>query len=135
MEQVLLNLGANARDAMPDGGALTVSTSRIAPAQQGDEGCGAARAYALLTVADTGLGMEEETRGRIFEPFFSTKEPGKGTGLGLSIVYGIIQQHQGYIEVNSKKGIETVFSIYLPLIGAAGADTSSRGAGEAGAGG
>lgn len=120
LEQVLINLSTNARDAMPDGGTLLLRTSRVLQGRALlGEAPGHDRGYALLSFADTGIGMDEETRGRIFEPFYSTKEPGRGTGLGLSIVYGIIQQHEGYIEVRSTRGVETVFDIYLPLIEAA----------------
>jgi signal transduction histidine kinase len=120
MEQVLLNLSTNARDAMPDGGTLTLTTSRVLTGQAVPEGYpGNMQSYAKVSISDTGIGMDEETRGRIFEPFYTTKEPGRGTGLGLSIVYGIIQQHAGYIEVRSTRGVETVFDIYLPLLEAA----------------
>jgi two-component system, cell cycle sensor histidine kinase and response regulator CckA len=118
IEQVLINLVSNARDAMPEGGLLTIVTR---PVEIEDEfirvhGYGKAGAYALITVADTGVGMDTETRERIFEPFFTTKETGKGTGLGLSIVYGIIKQHSGYINVYSEPGKGSSFNVYLPLI-------------------
>jgi PAS domain S-box-containing protein len=118
VEQVLMNLAANARDAMPAGGTLSVDTDLV-ELDQGfveSRGYGLPGAYGLIRVADTGQGMDEQTRKRIFEPYFTTKEKGKGTGLGLSIVYGIIKQHNGYIEVQSEPGQGTVFSIYLPII-------------------
>ncbi|OHD21148.1 MAG: hypothetical protein A2064_11650 [Spirochaetes bacterium GWB1_66_5] len=102
LEQVLLNLLTNARDAMPDGGTITLSTSRQAH-------------LACITVSDTGTGMDEPTRARMFEPFFTTKPKGKGTGLGLPVVWGIVQQHRGSIEVHSEPGQGTTFRILLPL--------------------
>ncbi|MFZ3046195.1 MAG: PAS domain S-box protein [Desulfatirhabdiaceae bacterium] len=117
IEQVLINLAVNARDAMPEGGRLTIGT-RI---QELDDkyvaayGYGKPGKYALFTVTDTGKGMDEETQKNIFEPFFTTKGIGEGTGLGLSISFGIIKQHSGYIQVYSEPGQGTVFKIYLPI--------------------
>lgn len=118
IHQVIMNLVTNARDAMPDGGSLTM-TSRIVELDQdfiATHGYGMLGVYALTTVSDTGTGMDERTRERIFDPFFTTKEIGKGTGLGLSIVYGIVKQHGGYINCYSEPGIGTSFRLYLPLI-------------------
>jgi len=120
LEQVILNLVINARDAMPDGGRLSVvvdeveigETDRVAQVE------GRSGAFARISVSDTGTGMDEQTRARLFEPFFTTKEQGKGTGLGLSIVYGIVKQSGGYIEVLSERGRGSTFAIYLPLAAA-----------------
>lgn len=118
IEQVLVNLATNARDAMPKGGTLMIDVSppvldeRFAHAH----GFGEPGPYACITVSDSGHGMDEETRTRIFEPFFTTKEVGKGTGLGMAIVYGIIQQHSGCITVHSEPGRGATFRIYLPLV-------------------
>lgn len=117
IEQVLMNLVLNARDAMPDGGQLTVETF----ARPVDEAMARAHEtarpgpYAVLAVSDQGQGMDEATIVRIFEPFFTTKAPGKGTGLGLSIVYGIVTQHDGFIDVRSQPWHGTRFEVYLPL--------------------
>ena len=118
IEQVIMNLVTNARDAMPEGGACTITLDR---AELDDEfvaghGYGKVGSYAVISFADTGCGMNEETRQRIFEPFFTIKEVGKGTGLGMAVVYGIVKQHDGYINVHSELGIGTTFEVYLPLI-------------------
>ena len=118
IDQMLMNLAANARDAMPGGGSLTISTEF---AEMDSEfikfhGFGSAGQYALIAVSDTGTGIDEEAKERIFEPFFTTKDVGKGTGLGLAMVYGIVKQHNGYINVYSELGEGTTFRIYLPLI-------------------
>jgi two-component system cell cycle sensor histidine kinase/response regulator CckA len=120
IEQVLMNLVANGRDAMPKGGLLTIGTSIVDIDGQfiRTYGYGKAGTYGLLEVADNGAGMDENTLKRIFEPFFTTKEVGKGTGLGLSIVYGIVKQHNGYINAFSEPGKGTGFKLYLPLINA-----------------
>jgi CheY-like chemotaxis protein len=116
MEQVLINLVTNARDAMPRGGRIVLRTGQV---ELGDEfrrahGYGSPGAFALLSVSDTGTGMDERTVTSIFEPFFTTKEVGRGTGLGLSLVYGVVKQHNGYITVESEVGKGTEFSLYLP---------------------
>jgi PAS domain S-box-containing protein len=126
IEQVLMNLATNARDAMLQGGVLRIVTSRLElmPDLTKTRGCCQPGSYALATVSDSGSGMDEITRERIFEPFFTTKEVDKGTGLGLAIAYGIIKQHNGYINVYSEPGNGTTFTIYLPLTNLTEADIS-----------
>jgi len=117
IEQVLMNLATNARDAMPEGGILSIETGPITidKANSGLYDLDAPGTYGVISVSDSGTGMDEMTREKIFEPFFTTKERGKGTGLGLSIGYGIIKQHHGNINVYSETGRGTTFKIYLPL--------------------
>ena len=118
IEQVVMNLCLNARDAMPEGGRLVVETGDVYLEEEYVRRNPYMRTggYALLTVSDTGVGMDEKTRERVFEPFFTTKGPDKGTGLGLAMVYGIVKQHGGFIHLYSEPGKGTAFKVYFPAI-------------------
>jgi len=133
MEQVVLNLATNARDAMPEGGGITIRTG-LAPLTDASAQAAGGGAMALLTFSDTGTGIPEEVQGRIFEPFFTTKPAGRGTGLGLSIIYGIIKQHGGHIRAESAPGKGTTFKIYLPLAEKGAARSEAPAASQEGGG-
>lgn len=110
MEQIIMNLCVNSRDAMPDGGSIVISTANVSAADTS----GKRKKHVMLSISDTGTGMDKEVSDHAFEPFFTTKEIGKGTGLGLATVYGIVKQHEGWIELDSSAETGTVFRIYIP---------------------
>ena len=128
IEQVLMNMSTNARDALPHGGSIVITTEAVTLDTDFviARGFGTPGRYALLTISDSGAGMEAEIVKHVFEPFYTTKEQGKGTGLGLSIVYGIIKEHNGYVLCYSTIGIGTIFQIYLPLLDASPAETEEK---------
>jgi CheY-like chemotaxis protein len=113
-----MNLVTNGRDAMPNGGKLSIETRSVTLDQEfvTAHGYGTVGTYAVVAVADSGMGMDKETQSHIFEPFYTTKEQGKGTGLGLSMAYGIVKKHEGFINVYSEPGTGTIFKIYLPAV-------------------
>ena len=131
IQQVLINLSTNARDAMPNGGRLTFSLRRISVAPEDHRPFPDMPAgdWLVLGVTDTGIGMPDEVKSHLFEPFFTTKAPGKGTGLGLSQVYGIVKQHGGYVDVSSTTGIGTTFTIFFPPLAAGTAEEALPAAG------
>jgi CheY-like chemotaxis protein len=118
LNQIVMNLALNARDAMPTGGKLAIQTQNIVREREdlGRRGIRPAGKYAVLIVTDSGSGMDEQTKSHIFEPFFTTKESGKGTGLGLATVHGIVQQHGGWIDVYSELNHGAIFRVYLPVV-------------------
>ena len=117
IEQVIVNLAANARDAMPNGGKLVVETANVDLEEQSGERLGMKPGpCVMLAVSDNGIGMDPATRSRLFEPFFTTKAPGQGSGLGLSTVYGVVKQAEGQVTVYSQPNCGTIFEVYLPRV-------------------
>jgi signal transduction histidine kinase len=114
LQQVLINLLLNAVQAMPDGGALVVETREVRRTRPGLEEGGAEQAFVAVAVRDNGVGVPDDIRDKIFDPFYTTKEGSGGTGLGLAVVSGIVKEHDGWIDVESNRGGGTVFRVYLP---------------------
>jgi PAS domain S-box-containing protein len=131
LQQILLNLCVNARDAMREGGRITLVTGRRSGEQLVRLGGEPTKEYMMIRVADTGCGMPESVRSRIFEPFFTTKHDSGGTGLGLSVVYGAVVHHRGVIDVESREGAGTTFSVFLPMTGRESADSTAETGGVA----
>jgi two-component system cell cycle sensor histidine kinase/response regulator CckA len=115
IERIFINLLTNARDAMPDGGTITITIETVLAGPFPDQPKEVAKEYLKIEVTDTGVGMEESVRQHIFEPFFTTKPSGKGTGLGLPVVYGLMQNHKGFVDVNSEPGVGTTFTLFFPV--------------------
>ena len=132
IEQIVMNLAVNARDAMPRGGKLMISTRHVSASELNAEFVAGVSGYAMVSVSDTGTGMDEATQQRMFEPFFTTKPLDKGTGLGLATVYGLVKQYEGFVRVKSAVGVGTMFEIYLPTAVEA-VDASPAAKGKAGA--
>jgi len=115
IDRIFINLLTNARDAMPEGGTITITVDEVLAGPFPDQPKEVAKQYLKVEVADTGVGMEDSVRQHIFEPFFTTKPSGKGTGLGLPVVYGLMQNHQGFVDVKSEPGIGTTFILFFPI--------------------